>query len=171
MKISKDGYYCFGCHEHGNIFGFVMKLFNLDFRQACDKLNFDFGLNIPTHTHLSKQDKIRMAEEKKRRDNEKFIAETMLKYKNSCIDELRTRQERIFDKMEEIKPVLYDGNKFLFNMTEDEDFENLCEEFLALKKNYDIIDFNITLYEMADLERLKRLYHLSNGKLKIQEIF
>ncbi len=171
MKISQDGYYCFGCHEHGNIFGFVMKMFNLDFRQACDKLNFDFGLNIPTHTHLTKQDKIRMLEEKKKRDNEKRTIEILTKYRESCIDELRDRQDRIWDKMEEIKPSLYDGDKFLFNMTEDEEFENLCTEFLVLKKNYDIIDFNITLYQLADLEKLKTLYSLSNGKLQIQKIF
>lgn len=171
MKISNDGYYCFGCHEHGNIFGFVMKMFNIDFRQACDKLNFDFGLNIPTTTKLTRQDKIAMLESKKKHEAEKNRVKVLEEYREKCLWELDARQEKIWDKMEEIKPMLYSNGIFLFNLTEDMDFENLCVEFLGLKKNYDIIDFNIVVYKNADIEKLESLYRLSSGKLHIQKIF
>ena len=165
MKVSKDGYYCFGCGEHGNIFGFVMKMFNLDFRQACDKLNFDFGLNIPTRTTITKADKIRMLEEKKERDRLRQEKEKREKYKDKSIYELENRKLNISYQMDDIKETLYDNGKFLCNLTEDLDFENLCAEFIALKKNFDIIDFNITILQNADIDRVKEIYSATGGKV------
>lgn len=165
MKISKDGYYCFGCGKHGNIFGFVMEMFNLDFRQACDKLNFDFGLNIPTKTHLSKEDKIRMLEEKKKRDRIRNEQEMLMSFKERFLQDLDMRQFKISCKMNDIKDMLYSGGKFLCNMTEDEEFENLCAEFIALKKNFDIIDFNITIVKTADIDRMREIYSATGGKV------
>lgn len=165
MKVSKDGYYCFGCGEHGNIFGFVMKMFNLDFRQACDKLNFDFGLNIPTRTTITKADKIRMLEEKKERDRLRQEKEKLEQYKEKSIYELENRKLNISYQMDDIKETLYDNGKFLCNLTEDLDFENLCAEFIALKKNFDIIDFNITILQNADIDRVKEIYSATGGKV------
>lgn len=34
MKIYRDGYYCFGCGAHGDIFDFVQAMDNLTFREA-----------------------------------------------------------------------------------------------------------------------------------------
>lgn len=46
MKIYEDSYYCFGCGDNGDVIRFVMRLFDIDFRSACVRLNFDFGLNL-----------------------------------------------------------------------------------------------------------------------------
>lgn len=40
------GWCCFGCHSGGNVINFVMKLFNITYRQAITRIKYDFGLNI-----------------------------------------------------------------------------------------------------------------------------
>ncbi len=47
LKIYQGGkgWFCFGCHEGGTVIDFVMRLFNLDFREACRRLAYDFGLS------------------------------------------------------------------------------------------------------------------------------
>ena len=48
LKIypGEGGWHCFGCGEGGSVIDFVMKLYDLDFRQACLRLNVDFGLGL-----------------------------------------------------------------------------------------------------------------------------
>lgn len=43
----KRGWYCFGCHKSGSVIDFVMWYFDIDFKDACAKLNDDFGLGLP----------------------------------------------------------------------------------------------------------------------------
>ena len=38
MKIYKDGYHCFACGSHGDIFGFVMEYEGVDFKTAYKSL-------------------------------------------------------------------------------------------------------------------------------------
>ncbi|MEN6623667.1 MAG: CHC2 zinc finger domain-containing protein [Smithella sp.] len=45
FKVYDNGFYCFGCHEHGNVIDFVSKLFILDAKDAAKKLTADFGIN------------------------------------------------------------------------------------------------------------------------------
>ena len=49
MKIytNGNGFYCFGCGVGGDVINFVMRLDNLDFKTACEKLNNDFMLGLP----------------------------------------------------------------------------------------------------------------------------
>lgn len=44
----KSTYHCFGCHEGGDIFSFLMKLEGLSFFQAVEKLANMAGLELPT---------------------------------------------------------------------------------------------------------------------------
>lgn len=43
---NKTGWHCFGCGAGGSVIDFVMKLFDIDFRQACVRLNTDFSLGL-----------------------------------------------------------------------------------------------------------------------------
>ena len=43
----KRGWYCFVCNEGGSVIDFVMKLFNLSFKDAMIKLNDDFRIGLP----------------------------------------------------------------------------------------------------------------------------
>ena len=40
------GWHCFGCGAGGSVIDFVMKLFDLNFQQACLRLNMDFRLGL-----------------------------------------------------------------------------------------------------------------------------
>ncbi|MCQ2546699.1 MAG: DNA primase [Clostridia bacterium] len=40
-------YKCFGCNEGGDVFNFVQKYYNLDFREAVEMLAKEYGIEIP----------------------------------------------------------------------------------------------------------------------------
>lgn len=42
----ESGFHCFGCGAHGSIIDFVMRLFDLNFRQAVLRINADFHLGL-----------------------------------------------------------------------------------------------------------------------------
>ena len=42
----EGGFHCFGCGAHGSVIDFVMKLFDLNFRQAVMRLDSDFNLGL-----------------------------------------------------------------------------------------------------------------------------
>ena len=42
----EGGFYCFGCSAHGTVIDFVMRLFDLNFRQAVLRINADFHLGL-----------------------------------------------------------------------------------------------------------------------------
>lgn len=48
VKIYSDegGWHCFGCGKGGSVIDFVMRLYDINFRQACLRLNMDFGLGL-----------------------------------------------------------------------------------------------------------------------------
>jgi DNA primase len=49
FSIRDDHWHCFVCGEGGDVITLVMKLFNLPFRAACERLNADFRLGIDLH--------------------------------------------------------------------------------------------------------------------------
>ena len=40
-------YYCFGCHEHGDVFTFVMKMDNVSFPEAVRSVATKMGIPLP----------------------------------------------------------------------------------------------------------------------------
>ena len=46
LKLYPNGWHCFGCGRGGSVIDFVMALYGLDFRQACLRLDRDFGLGL-----------------------------------------------------------------------------------------------------------------------------
>ena len=45
MKLNDNYYYCFGCGANGDVTDLIAKLFDLNPRQAAEKLAYDFGLD------------------------------------------------------------------------------------------------------------------------------
>ena len=45
MKLNDNYYYCFGCGATGDVVDLTAKLFDLNPRQAAEKLAYDFGLD------------------------------------------------------------------------------------------------------------------------------
>ncbi|MDO4484461.1 MAG: CHC2 zinc finger domain-containing protein [Clostridia bacterium] len=52
MKLNDDYYYCFGCHEHGDVIDLVARLFHLSPMDAALKLADDFHIS-PSPTPVS----------------------------------------------------------------------------------------------------------------------
>ena len=50
MKLNDNYYYCFGCGANGDVIDLTAKLFDLNPRQAAEKLVHDFGLD-PDNPH------------------------------------------------------------------------------------------------------------------------
>ena len=49
-------YYCFGCHEHGDVFSFVMKMDNLSFPEAVRAVATKMGIPLPQREFSSPQE-------------------------------------------------------------------------------------------------------------------
>ena len=53
IDAEKGLYYCFGCHQGGDVFKFVMQLENLDFPEAVERLAHRYGVTLPPRSpHL-----------------------------------------------------------------------------------------------------------------------
>ena len=46
MKVYHDGCYCFGCHVQKDVIAVVQQIYGLSFREACKRINDDFGLGL-----------------------------------------------------------------------------------------------------------------------------
>jgi len=77
----KRGFFCYSCNSGGSVIDFVMKLFDLNFIDACKKMNEDFRLGLPIDKELTEQQrreaeeasKKRKAEMEARRNREKML--------------------------------------------------------------------------------------------------
>lgn len=47
FQVYDTSYYCFVCHETGDVITFVQKLLGLSFTDALEQLNNDFNLHLP----------------------------------------------------------------------------------------------------------------------------
>ncbi len=73
MKIYDKSFYCFGCNKTGDLIQFVEYLFNLNFKEAMQKINLDFNLNLSSNIKID-YDKIKsIQEEKQRKEKQKNI--------------------------------------------------------------------------------------------------
>lgn len=70
FKVKNEYGHCFGCGWNGDIFDLTMKLFNLPFPAALEKLDTDFGLNLPLNRRMTLREQ-RDAERHLREINER----------------------------------------------------------------------------------------------------
>lgn len=71
VSPEKQMFYCFGCDERGDIFTFIMKYHNIDFKAARDLLAARAGIRVNT---LSREDHKHIEEARRRREQEKELA-------------------------------------------------------------------------------------------------
>lgn len=76
-KIYKKSYCCFGCGNADTFIGFVMKYFNLNFQEALEKINYDFGLGLRTRNRITKKELEKIKEkcelERKQKEQAKIV--------------------------------------------------------------------------------------------------
>lgn len=66
LRIYQNTFFCFGCDTGGDVIRFVMHLFNIDFKAAIVRLDYDFHLNLGLGKKLSDKEK----RERNRRNSE-----------------------------------------------------------------------------------------------------
>lgn len=67
-KAYKDSFYCFTCNRTGDLIQFVQYLYNLNFKEAMQKIIDDFNLGIKTNGYY---DKKKIAEFQRQKELEK----------------------------------------------------------------------------------------------------
>lgn len=78
-KFYKNSFYCFSCNKTGDLIQFVQLLYNLNFQEAMQKINVDFGLGLENNTKIDRNkileiERRRKEEElAKKRKNENYI--------------------------------------------------------------------------------------------------
>lgn len=70
----KAGWHCFGCGAGGSVIDFVMRLFDLSFRQACTRLNADFRLGL-TGEHIGTAERSAILEARRREAERRAAAD------------------------------------------------------------------------------------------------
>lgn len=98
FKVFPSGkYYCFGCGANGDVIGFVMAYFGIDYREALKKLDGDFNLGLfePLSYSESRRLEREALERKRKREAESQRAE-------------RTEAEywKAFDKVLELERII-----------------------------------------------------------------
>lgn len=87
VSQDKGTYYCFGCHEHGDVFSFFQRHHGVDFNAA--KILLAGKAGMPSG-RLSRQDWQRIHAEQRRREQEKAIV-------NKLQVAIKTETNRLFD--------------------------------------------------------------------------
>lgn len=88
LKIYKDSFYCFGCHEHGDIFTFVMLMDNCSFKEALKSLGGESG-------HLSDAAITRIARRKREAKQHKQRLDGALKNTKDASNEYYDAQQAL----------------------------------------------------------------------------
>lgn len=93
FKVYKGdgGYHCFGCGEHGGVIDFVMKYFDLTFKEAITKLNNDFCLGFPIGGKLGRRKQVDLA-------RKSFKARQERESKQNEHNRLKTARETALDE-------------------------------------------------------------------------
>lgn len=87
MKVYEKSFYCFSCNRTGDLIEFVKQYFNLNFQEAMEKINFDFGLGLKTRGRLNKEQlfKLQKQQEIKKKQEEyrkQLITKKLIKASN-----------------------------------------------------------------------------------------
>ncbi|MEG2576002.1 MAG: CHC2 zinc finger domain-containing protein [Christensenella sp.] len=64
---------CYGCGEGGTVIDFVMKLYNINFGQACIRLNSDFNLGFTDERPNQAEIRRRRAQDFRKRQQDKRV--------------------------------------------------------------------------------------------------
>jgi hypothetical protein len=78
MRIYKHSYYCFVCHEYGDVIRFTQTMLGIPFKDALERLNLDFNLNLPIGSEPSDAERHRLAELNRKIDEHRRLEDARL---------------------------------------------------------------------------------------------
>lgn len=107
----KTGWHCFGCGSGGSVIDFVMRLYDISFRQACVRLNTDFGLGL-TGEHPNRAEQSALLEARRREVAKKAAMDT--EYKRKAAE-----YRRCFETAKYFPPVLTDVGIYIHPLYAD----------------------------------------------------
>ena len=86
LKIypGNGGWHCFGCNAGGSVIDFVMRLYDINFRQAVLRLDMDFGLGLSGAPKRSRAEQSAIMEARKREAERKAAFE--LEYREKAAE-------------------------------------------------------------------------------------
>ena len=132
------GFYCFGCHESGSVIDFVMKFFNISFRDAIKKINEDFSLGLPIGEKIDRRKQLEM-------QRQAFMRKREMNAKKVKFEELENAYWAAFDEWKRLD----DNKRDYAPKTPTEPLHPLFVE--ALKNIFDA-EYNLSCAEMARYE-------------------
>lgn len=110
-QIYDKNFHCFTCGKHLDVIGFVQEYFNLDFKEAMQKINVDFNLGLNNNTKIDYQKILKIQE--KRKENERLFNKLQEKFCNLCdlkfryLNNIRTIDEELtinnWDELTEVQ--------------------------------------------------------------------
>lgn len=70
MKIydGNRGWYCFACNTGGDVISLVHLALGIDYKTAINRINDDFGLNLPINCHITAAEREAMEQEAEKRN-------------------------------------------------------------------------------------------------------
>lgn len=86
FKLYDKSFYCFSCGKGGDLIKFVSLLFNIGYKQAMYRLDYDFGLGIFRKMTTAEENKLRAENEKIKSERNK--AECMRNLSQKCFNAL-----------------------------------------------------------------------------------
>ena len=73
-KIFETNFHCFTCLKHLDVIGFVEEYFNLPFKDAMEKINYDFNMGLDyNYVDYDKLKKLKSIQNEKKKKREKLI--------------------------------------------------------------------------------------------------
>ncbi len=80
VDAEKGLYYCFGCHQGGDIFKFLMQLENLNFPEAVERLARRYGVTLPPRSPEARQ-------RRDAGDRQRVVLEEAQRFFAECLDQ------------------------------------------------------------------------------------
>lgn len=137
-KAYEKSFYCFACGKTGDLIQFVQYLFNLDFKEAMQKINEDFNLNLDSNAKIDYNKIIEI--EAKRRQKKLMYERLENKFKELCDTKFDLKR-----KLKNIKKNLnltnWELKEFCMASIEDEigkiemELDSLLDEMYRIKNS------------------------------------
>lgn len=102
----EGGFHCFGCGAHGSVIDFVMRLFDLNFRQAALRINADFNLGL-TSNRPDRAERSRVLEARREEKRRQDQAEANFNFILS--------EQRYWKEVEDVFPPTFQGEKAYYH--------------------------------------------------------
>ena len=144
-------YYCFTCQSGGDLINFTAALFGLSYKEAMEKLNLDFGLNLDGN--LTFADYLLLKQKKQKRARDLGRRKVYLAKLNPLIDQKYSLMDQY---------IRLQGYKTAYCPQNLDDFENVSHLYILACRQLPLIEAEINAVE-DKISLLKQQYKLNGG--------